>query len=531
MPASQQTPEFTRWRQFFWPIHRFELKKLVPMLLIFFLITFNYNVLRTLKDVLVVSTAKSSAAVIPFIKVWAMFPGAILMTILYTRLSNSVSRDSVIYIMLSIFLGYFALFIFVLYPNLDSLQPTTSYNYLQSILSDKFQWPLAMYKHWVFTSFYVMSELWSNIVVSVLIWGFANQVTKVSESKRFYGLFGLGANLSGIFAGLISARLSQITFNPSIPYGQTAWDQSLLMLTSLVIGVGLSALLLFRWMTKSVLTDPRYYDPKEVSREQRVKGNLSFRESFKYVFSSSYMMCIAVIVLAYNIAMNLVEVIWKDEIKALLPESGEFSVFINYVSAIIGLIATLNALLVSGNSIRKFGWTFTALLTPAIITITSIGFFAFFFMKEYGMGASSLLLGIDPLVMVVFFGSAQNILSRAAKYSVYDATKEMAFVPLDPESKIKGKAAIDGVGSRLGKTGGSLIHQGLLFNFNTFTNSAPYVAGILAGIIIAWIFVTRYVGKCFNAMTSGPVRVPLEQAVALVEEEDNTFAEPVGKVV
>ena len=54
-------------------------------------------------------------------------------------------------------------------------------------------------------------------------------------------------------------------------------------------------------------------------------------------------------------------------------------------------------------------------------------------------------LGTTPLTLVVFFGSTQNILCRAAKYSVFDATKEMSFVPLDPESKIKGKAAVDGV--------------------------------------------------------------------------------------
>lgn len=528
MPASQQIPEFSKWRQFIWPIHRYELKKLIPMLLIFFLISFDYNVLRTLKDVLVVSTAKSGAAVIPFIKVWAMFPGAVLMTILYTRLSNRISRQAVIYTILSIFLGYFTLFITVLYPNLDYLQPNASADYLQQALSESFKWPIAMYRHWVFTSFYVMSELWSNIVLFVLIWGFANQITRVNESKRFYGLFGLGANLSGIFAGLISVKLSRIEFNPNIPYGTTAWDQSLLMLTSLVIILGVAAMFLIRWMNTRVLSDPRYYDAEEVARENGVKGKLSFRESLKYVFSSPYMASIAVIVLAYNIAMNLVEVIWKDEIKAMLPESGDFSVYVNYVSAIIGVIATLNALLVSGNSIRKFGWTFTAMITPMIILITGIGFFYFFFLREYGIGPTSLLMGIDPLVMVVFFGSAQNILSRAAKYSVYDATKEMAFVPLSPESKIKGKAAIDGIGSRLGKTGGSLIHQGLLFNFKTFTESAPYVAGILVGIVAVWMVVTRYVGRRFDEMTTNTGRSSVANDVII---EEIPFVEPVGKAV
>ena len=89
-----------------------------------------------------------------------------------------------------------------------------------------------------------------------------------------------------------------------------------------------------------------------------------------------------------------------------------------------------------------------------------------------------------PLALVVFFGGAQNCLSKAAKYSVFDATKEMAFIPLDHDVKLKGKAAIDGVGSRLGKSGGSLIHQGLLMMFGSLSLSSPYVAVILMVFII-----------------------------------------------
>ena len=55
----------------------------------------------------------------------------------------------------------------------------------------------------------------------------------------------------------------------------------------------------------------------------------------------------------------------------------------------------------------------------------------------------------------------------------------MAFIPLGHECKLKGKAAIDGVGSRFGKSGGSMIHQGLLMIFGTVSMSAPYVAVIL----------------------------------------------------
>ena len=65
-------------------------------------------------------------------------------------------------------------------------------------------------------------------------------------------------------------------------------------------------------------------------------------------------------------------------------------------------------------------------------------------------------------MLAVVFGTAQNIMSKSAKYSLFDPTKEMAYIPLDQESKVKGKAAIDVVGARLGKSGGSLVQQGLI---------------------------------------------------------------------
>ena len=205
--------------------------------------------------------------------------------------------------------------------------------------------------------------------------------------------------------------------------------------------------------------------------------------------------------------INLTEVIWKHEVRELYPNPSDYSLYTNQISTIIGAIATLCALFVSGNSIRILGWTFTAMLTPMILLFTSLGFFGFFFMKGHLADVVMMFTGASPLVLVVFFGSAQNILSRAAKYSVYDATKEMAFIPLSAEWKLKGKAAIDGVCSRLGKSSGSVVHQTLLLVFSTFSASAPYVAIVLFAVIAVWVTATRTLGQKFNELTGKKISV------------------------
>ncbi len=64
-------------------------------------------------------------------------------------------------------------------------------------------------------------------------------------------------------------------------------------------------------------------------------------------------------------------------------------------------------------------------------------------------------------------------------------------------------AAIDGVGSRIGKSGGSLIHQGLLVIFASISASAHIVAGILLVVMIAvWLVAVFSLGKQFNELAN-----------------------------
>jgi AAA family ATP:ADP antiporter len=157
---------------------------------------------------------------------------------------------------------------------------------------------------------------------------------------------------------------------------------------------------------------------------------------------------------------------------------------------------------ISGNSLRILGWTFTALLTPFILLITSIGFFGIYFMKDSLHAYSLVALGVSPLMLIVLIGALQNILARGAKYTVFDLTKEMAFVPLGITSKLKGQAAIDGVCNRFGKSGGSMIHQSLLFVFATFSASSPYIFSVLLVIIAVWMGAVWLLGKEFNLLTA-----------------------------
>jgi AAA family ATP:ADP antiporter len=87
---SQDKGGFSRLRAYLWPIHNFELRKFLPLLVMAFFIGFNYNILRNMKDALLITAKSSGAEVIPFIKVWGIVPGALLMTFIYSAIGSSM---------------------------------------------------------------------------------------------------------------------------------------------------------------------------------------------------------------------------------------------------------------------------------------------------------------------------------------------------------------------------------------------------------------------------------------------------------
>src|ERR1700722_1815685 len=103
---SETKQEFGKWRSFFWPVHSYELKKLLPMFLMFLCISFNYTILRDTKDTLVVTA--SGAETIPFLKVLGVVPCAIIFMLAYAKLSNILSKENLFYISIAPFLVFFA---------------------------------------------------------------------------------------------------------------------------------------------------------------------------------------------------------------------------------------------------------------------------------------------------------------------------------------------------------------------------------------------------------------------------------------
>jgi AAA family ATP:ADP antiporter len=495
-----QNRPFGKIRNFLWPIHHFELKKLVPMFALFFLISFVYNLLRCLKISLIVKAPGSGVEVLPFLKIWAVLPGALVLTYIFTKLISRFTREQVFYTMVSGFLVYFALFLFVLYPNHHYLQLDTLADFLQShaFSGEGSKGFISLVRHLNLTIFYVLSEMWSAVVLSMLFWGFANEVTKVDEAKRFYAIFALGANFSGMFSGEFAQIIEKIPYISFLPFDEK--HQWIFFQLCTVLFFGVIILGLFFWLNKYVF----HIERVQASQIPKKAKKLSLRECFSYLSKSRYLTYLVIIVIGYNIVYNLADVMWTYKVDLVYKTDKELNSYLNLITAVTSFIAVTCAFLVSGNVIRRFGWTVAALITPLVWFLTSIGFFSgLVFEKSAFFGILSTFVS-NPANLVLMMGSLQICLGRGCKYTVFDEAKEIAFIPLPKENQRKGKAVVDGLASRFGKSGGAIIYTMLFGLFSGDVAAViPYVSVIIFVALGAWVYAVLKLGKIVDKVIDG----------------------------
>ncbi|HSX10377.1 MAG TPA: Npt1/Npt2 family nucleotide transporter [Chlamydiales bacterium] len=473
------------WRERLWPIKQYELKKFLPLLFMKFFISFTYGVLTTMKDAFVVTAKGGGAEVIPVLKGWVVLPIALVATLVYSKLANSYRRSVLFYGIILFFMAFVALYGFALYPNIDALSPHASADWLLEKLGHENSHWISIYRNWIQSLFFVVTELWGSIVIFLLFWGFVNHICNFNEAKRCYNLFIAGGDLAQIFTGPLVCYFTG-------KYVAAEFGFALQGLVCCVLFFGAMIMTLHFFLTRRVLKDPRLYQPEHQHQPFDLKTKLSLLDSIKFIARSPALRYIAVMVIAYGLTVNLTEVTWKANIKLAYPDTGAYQGFMAAVSSSVGVCSFIITVFFSGFIIRRLGWLFCAQLPPIVIGATSLIFLTLFLNASW--------LGAAPLLLIVLFGAFQNVSTKVMKYAFFDSTKEMSYIPLDQESKVKGKAAIDVVGSRLGKSGAAWIQIILIQIVGTGSvlSITHFLLPIIGCTVLFWIFSVRQLNRQFH---------------------------------
>jgi len=281
--------------------------------------------------------------------------------------------------------------------------------------------------------------------------------------------------------------------------GVDPWQMSLIyLITGCLVSGGL-LLASFAYMQRCVVNDPTLVDQQQTTKAKS-KSKMTMGESLSYLANSPYILDMGTMVIGYGMAINLIEVTWKSRLKLQYPEANDYAAFMGKYSSATG-IATIVLMVVGQRFLAWFGWGFTAVCTPVVCLITGICFFSLILMPTL-WDPVAVSIGVDALMLSVIVGTAQNVGTKATKYGMFDPTKEMAYIPLDAEQKTKGKAAIDVIASRMGKSGGALIQQFLILFLGTLSACAPYIGLFLLAITLAWIRAVGRLNVQFLALTA-----------------------------
>lgn len=482
--------------KFLWPIERSELKKFLPMALISFFTVFNYNALRSVKETLIVPSIGAEA--VTFIKVYMVTPSAILLFVLYAKLSNMFSFRAIYYQIASFYILFFLVFGFVLLPYESNIHPSLdSINHLIHSSVDLYffnfdlihlKWFFKIYQKWMFGMFYVLAEFWNSTMTLLLFYQLANKITMTEEAKRFYPMFALIGSFGNFVAGSSIKILHNIIKH----------SDSLRLMQSIMVFATLAAiaiLFLYNYINQHVLTDKDIQIPKP-KNTIATKKKIPLAESFKIILSSKYLGMVVILVISYGVAINLLEGPWKAEIRKVYPDKNDFIYFMATLNQANGLVS-MAFMLVAATILKKYSWFTAAIMTPIMIFITGIAFFSFVVFGEYISLILASFFMINPAFIAVILGTAQNVLSKSTKYALFDPTKEMTYIPIDEELKSKGKAAVDVIGARFAKSFGAFVQSTIFIIFPTATYSTIswFLMIIFAIVAIIWIVDIKSLNK------------------------------------
>lgn len=477
----------SKLRYIIWPIKSYELNKFLPMAFLMFFILLTQNLVRCLKDSFIVTIIGTE--VLSFIKLYVEMPIGVLFVILYSKLCNIMTTEQVFRIIVSIFLIFFNVFAFIIYPNKEFFHPNQELinYYIQTFIYLK--WFIVMGSKWSFIVFYVMGELWTVIVFFLLFWQLANKITKTEEAQRFYIFFGLFGQVNLLISGIIIVYFTQGQHFLLALLGNLTDNSEIVLksITILVTVLGILSLFLHRYIEVKNIDILKNIKFKN-KRTDILKLNL--KQSIKMVFTSKYLALICILMVSYSTIVNLIEGLWMSRAKALYPVTKDFMTYHGNVLFWTG-IATLIFIFIGNLILKRFGWFWGAVLTPLVFLVVGSVFFISVLTENY-LGYVNFIT-VTPLVLVVFIGSIQNILGKGVKYSLFDATKEMVYIPLDQEMKTKGKAAVDVLGAKFGKAVGAIIQMVsfTIFPYAHHEDIAGFLMIIFIVVCLIWIFGIR----------------------------------------
>lgn len=366
-----------RIRSGFWytifPVRKKEKNNVMILCFFKFLFSIAYTLLKLQKKNII--TVDHDAKQVPYVESF-VFPITLVIISLYTMLSNRVSPKKLFYSIIFFFLGFLSLYAFVLVPFHASLTPDITHLQLYWQGYPSVQNYLLVYKYWIKTIFFCVSELFAQFFIILFFWGIANELFNREQAKRLYHLLIIAGCVGSLIASMGKYVLGKyIEKNKSdemirktsemIVYNNTR------IISYIVILILLMVLFLYNWIVSQpgVMVENRQLNV-------HAKNTMSFFQSLKHIINNRYLLMATLLIVSCAVATTLIDTTYENYIKInakKIPTNHDFwhsssLVCVNILCIVAGILLT------QGIS-RKFSWKWNAYITPITVMVLGIPFF------------------------------------------------------------------------------------------------------------------------------------------------------------
>ena len=270
---------------------------------------------------------------------------------------------------------------------------------------------------WASAAFYVMGLLLGVLLISQF-WTVANLVYDPRQAKRLFGFIGGGAPLGGMAGSFIA-----LTYTAQI--GTT----NLLLVSSALLIV--SAFIVWTIMRRTPV------DPATVVLAREQKG-VSFTEALTLLRDSKHLQIIGLVISFAAVGAAIIE---QQLNMAAAAAKGE-----DATDAITIFLAQV------GLWMSSIGFVIQVWLTSKIHRYLGIGFALLVLPVSLGASATVMLFNA-----ALWAPALARVLDQSLRYTVDKTTREILFLPLDSDIKLKAKSFVDVSVDRTAKALGALL--------------------------------------------------------------------------
>ena len=315
-------------------------------------------------------------------------------------------------------------------------------------------------------AFYLFGDLWSTVWVTTF-WAYLNEMTRIDQSKRLYGMIGAGGPLGGLVANLAVWQFVQSQGTATILVGCA-------VATVIVALIMLRLEMLARRPGAGVSREEQNLLQVEQKLAQPQRNPAI--DGARLVFASRYLLAIAMIVFLYEITSQILDYQYSSAADVAFEGGGRTQAFFAQIGVIVNLVGLIVSVFLVSFVMRKFGLKTALLILPVAMAL-----------------ASGLYFAVAGLITAALLTISDNSLS----YSMNQISRETLFEPTSDDVVYKARAFINMFVQRFGK--GVAIVMALALG----AIPIRFLSILAIAVIVIWSGFALYAGRRFDRMT-GP---------------------------